>query len=353
MLKSIFSRKFFLPMFACIALLSISACAVTVATVTVMKNSKNEGIVNYQNFAHVQSSMQMNDYQKLAGGVNKWYSFRTPVSIAKQPTIRMNRDTLYSGAVVNVSKGATISLPDSGDRYMSLMTVNEDGYTNFIHYGQGEYELNPANVGSDYAFVIVRTLVDPHNPQDIEAVNKLQDAYKITAKNNKAYKMPKWEMASYTKTFDMLIDLFALEDSTKGMFGSKETADPIGLLLGAAAAFGALPSEGAHYLNVTPQKGDAFKMVLKDVPVKGFWSISIYNKNGYFFESKYGAPSISNIIATPNKDDSYTLYFGNCENEKTNCLAIEDGWNFIMRLYQPEEAITSGEWKMPALTPIK
>ena len=309
--------------------------------------------VTIDNYAQAVTSMQMNDYQKLASGVNKWYYFRTPVSIAKQPTIRMNRDTLYSFAVINVSKGATITLPDVGKRYISLMVSNEYGYTNLVYYGKGTYKLNPKNVGSDYAFVIVRTLVDANNPKDVEAVNKLQDSYKLNAEDDKAYKMPKWEMASYKKTFDMLAALFALEPNTDNMFGTKETVDPVGLLLGAAGGFGGLPSKDAQYLNVTPPKGDAFKMVLKDVPVEGFWSISIYNKEGYFFDSKYGAPSINDVIATPSKDGSYTLYFGNCENQKTNCLAIEDGWNFIMRLYQPEEAITSGEWKMPALTPIK
>jgi hypothetical protein len=35
----------------------------------------------------------------------------------------MNRDTLYSGAIVDISEGATVALPDGGDRYISLMVV--------------------------------------------------------------------------------------------------------------------------------------------------------------------------------------------------------------------------------------
>ncbi len=42
----------------------------------------------------------------------------------------MNWDTLYSFAVIDASQGATITLPDSGKRYMSLMLVDEFGYTN-------------------------------------------------------------------------------------------------------------------------------------------------------------------------------------------------------------------------------
>ena len=33
----------------------------------------------------------------------------------------MNRDTLYSTGVINISKGDTVTLPDAGKCYMSLM----------------------------------------------------------------------------------------------------------------------------------------------------------------------------------------------------------------------------------------
>ncbi len=33
----------------------------------------------------------------------------------------MNRDTLYSSVLVDISKGATFTMPDSGKRYMSVM----------------------------------------------------------------------------------------------------------------------------------------------------------------------------------------------------------------------------------------
>ena len=39
------------------------------------------------------------------------------------------------------------------------------------------------------------------------------------------------------------------------------------------------------YLNVTPAKNDGttvYRLTVKDVPVDGFWSISVYNAEGYF-----------------------------------------------------------------------
>ena len=53
-------------------------------------------------------------------------------SIDDQPVIRKNRDTLYSGALVDISQGATLTLPDAGDRYLSAMVVNNDHYINEV-----------------------------------------------------------------------------------------------------------------------------------------------------------------------------------------------------------------------------
>ena len=333
-------KKFILAM--CFsALLPVTAMADDAVTVTI------------NNYVQAVTSMQMNDYQKLAEGVNKWFHLKTPVSIDKQTTIRMNRDTLYSFGIINVSKGATVTLPDAGKRYISLMVLNEYGYTNLVYYGKGTYELNPQNVGSDYALIFVRILVDSNDPKDVAIVNELQDKLEISAKADAPFTMPDWNMPSYKEMFDSLLQLFAILPNAERTFGTKAEVDPVRFLLGATGGFGGLPSKDATYINVQPDPtGKAFKMVLKDVPVDGFWSVSVYNKEGYFFKSEHGASSINNLIATPSKDGSYTIYFGDCKDEKVNCLAIKDGWNFVVRLYRPEADILSSKWKLPKLEKI-
>lgn len=42
----------------------------------------------------------------------------------------MNRHTLYSTAIVDISEGATLTLPNIGDRYTSTMLINQDHYIN-------------------------------------------------------------------------------------------------------------------------------------------------------------------------------------------------------------------------------
>jgi hypothetical protein len=41
--------------------------------------------------------------QAHAGGVNQWFHYRVPTPVDQQTVIRMNRDTLYSAAVVDIS----------------------------------------------------------------------------------------------------------------------------------------------------------------------------------------------------------------------------------------------------------
>ena len=78
----------------------------------------------------------------------------------------------------------------------------------------------------------------------------------------------------------------------------------------------------------------AYELTVKDVPVDAFWSISLYNKEGYFQENEYNAYSVNNIAGTPNKDGSFTVHFGGVP-KSSNYLYIMDGWNYIMVVPAP------------------
>ena len=71
--------------------------------------------------------------------------------------------------------------------------------------------------------------------------------------------------------------------------------------------WGGLPENDALYLNITPENNDGtavYKLNVQDVPVGGFWSITVYNAKGYLDPNPYNASSLNNITAEKNADGS-------------------------------------------------
>lgn len=117
--------------------------------------------VTIDNFVRAATEIEFAKYVELAGGINRFYHFREPTPVDNQPTIRMNRDTLYSTAMVDISQRATLTLPEVGDQYMSAMIVNQDHVINEVFHVGGTYTLNMDTFDTPYVIVYVRTLVVP------------------------------------------------------------------------------------------------------------------------------------------------------------------------------------------------
>ncbi|HEX3346920.1 MAG TPA: DUF1254 domain-containing protein, partial [Acetobacteraceae bacterium] len=73
---------------------------------------------------------------------------REPAAIDNQIVIRMNRDTLYSAAVFDLDAGSvTITLPETGKRFMSMQVIDEDHYCQDVFYGAGKHTLSREQIG--------------------------------------------------------------------------------------------------------------------------------------------------------------------------------------------------------------
>ncbi len=57
---------------------------------------------------------------------------------------------------------------------MSMHVVNQDHYM-FVKTGAGTYTLTQDNVGTRFAQVIIRTFVDPGDPDDVARAHAAQD----------------------------------------------------------------------------------------------------------------------------------------------------------------------------------
>ena len=77
-------------------------------------------LVNVDNFRAAETARLFDEGLKVSGGINRWFHYRAPTGVENQPVIRMNRDTLYSAAIVDISEGAVVRLPDPGFRPLGL-----------------------------------------------------------------------------------------------------------------------------------------------------------------------------------------------------------------------------------------
>jgi hypothetical protein len=126
-------------------------------------------------------------------------------------------------------------------------------------------------------------------------------------------------------------------------------------LIGTAAAWGGNAGRDATYLNMTPTKNDGstvYKLNVGKVPVDAFWSVSVYNAEGYFEKNPYDAYTINNLTGKRNGDGSITIQFGGCDGKVPDCLPIVKGWNYTVRLYRPHAEILNGTWLFPEPQPV-
>lgn len=330
----------------------IVCATLLVSTATLAQNAVP---VTVDNFTRAETDHYLAVNAKEAGGLGKLLHVREPVDVDNQPVIRMNRDTLYSYAVFDLAAApVTITLPDAGKRFMSMMVVNQDHYVQAVYYDHKPHTLTSKNVGTRYAFVAVRTLVDPSSPQDVETVHKLQDGIKVSQKDHGKLDLPNWDQATLKEIHDALLVL-AKHASFAHAFGSKAQVNPIHHLIGTASGWGANPDTDAAYSRGMPAKNDGktvYKMkVPAQVPVDAFWSISVYNAKGYFEKNSNNAYSVNNITAKKDADGGISIQFGGCDGEVLNCIPITDGWSYSVRMYRPRAEILNGKWKFPEAQP--
>jgi len=313
--------------------------------------------VTVDNFIRAESDLYFGGVIHDSGAIGKLNHRREPASIEDQTVIRLNRDTLYSSGVFDLDAGpVTITLPDTNGRFMSLQVINEDHFTPEVVYGQGTYTLDKEKVGTRYVVTAIRTLVDPGDPKDIEQVHALQDAITVEQAGAGSFEVPAWDQASQKKVRDALLVLATTLPDFRKAFGTKAEVDPVRHLIGSAAAWGGNPDKDAVYLNVTPAGNDGttvYRLDVKDVPVEAFWSVSLYNAEGYYEKNPYDAYSVNNITAKKSEDGTVAIQFGGCDGKIPNCLPIMKGWNYAVRLYRPRAEILDGSWQFPSPEPVK
>ncbi|WP_198389847.1 DUF1214 domain-containing protein (plasmid) [Sinorhizobium medicae] len=334
----------------------LSFSTIAAALMSALPAAADPILVNSDNFVRAESDLYFSGIVA-NGGFGKFDHTREMAPLDKQTVIRLNRDTLYSSAVFDLDAGpVTINVPDTGTRFVSLLVIDEDHYAHGVYYGPGSYTLTRKVIGTRYVVAAFRFFADPNNTEDMRRVHALQDAVTVNQPAAGTFEIPEWDGKSRDKTRRALLDLGSLLPNTARMFGPRDEIDPVRHLIGAALGWGGNPDKEALYLNVTPEKNDGksiYRLTVKDVPVKEFWSVTVYNKEGFFTPNELDAYSLNDVTAQKSQDGSITIQFGGCDGKIANCLPTPEGWNYMVRLYRPKSQILDGRWTFPVAEEVK
>ncbi|MEM8570205.1 MAG: DUF1254 domain-containing protein [Pseudomonadota bacterium] len=313
-----------------------------------------QDFVGPENYIRAEVDMAFAQFQGYAGSdVNRFYYIREPTPSDAQTVVRMNRDTLYAGAVVDTEGGASITIPElPDDRYVSVMVIDNDHYAPAVFYEPGTHQI-PGD--TKYVALIMRIqIMDPDDPEEVKLVNDLQNAFVIEAASHDLFPRPDWDIDSLLRLRAVYESEFQTFDQYEpDWMGPKGAVNEETRHFAVAGAWGLFPEKDAVYINYTgPGAVEGCYSATYDVPPNdAFWSITVYGANGFMVSD---ANIVNDRNATLNEDGTFTVFFGSEQEcgEQPNRVDISDGWNFLMRIYRPGEAVLARSYALPEVEPV-
>jgi hypothetical protein len=307
-----------------------------------------------ENYALAETQVIFADYVKRiakatnTNGVGVFMHNREGADPKDRTVVRINFDTLYSFAVIDLNEDLTLVMPETNGRYQSAWIISEDHYNPGAFTAPGDHVITRDWVGTRYAMVVMRTQVNTHDADDVKAVNALQDRIELNQKDKGSYVASHaWDMDEILKMRAKYMEI-ANNMSTDVMFGRRGEVPLRNHNAGTAFGWGGLTPQQAVYPQYFPRSDDPQTLTLKDVPVKAFWSITVYDAEGYPQTDTY---NINSAFAVPGADGACTIHFGG-DSSAENYMEIFEGWNFTLRMYQPTEAYFNGQWVKPDLAVV-
>ncbi len=344
-----------------VSLSSVYAAGTSTITVThVDKYFSKKGVtVTSATYPRAETSHQMLKNQDLVG-INKFLHKRHLAPTDNQPIVRMNRDTYYSFAVVDVSQGATVTIPTiPKGKYVSVQPVTEDHRIQPMYYGAGTFELH-THTGS-YLYIVVRL---DSTFTETEAA-KIQDAMIISAKSSKPFTAQAVNEKSFKRVENKLkAQMPAIvkrdgKDAIAGMFtaptdDSQKIFTQEKYQVGSAIGWGgAQLADNIYEVSGNLPADVCHKATFKDPKDRAFWSITVYNKKGFMFND---LANLSSNTAKQNSDGTFTISFGCGEKAINNIKTANPSgmFNLGIRHYQPSDLVKVDGYRiLPSVKVVK
>jgi hypothetical protein len=295
-------------------LFGIMLLATLVFTVPAQAKSSDVAVTS-ENFIHADSTRAfLKELEQSKGKVNVVRPVRELTNADNQDVIRMNSDTLYTRAILDVKGGASITSKEYGGyQNIDVLDINHSAIASLTGHGTLEVDESMLTEGH-HVYVLVRTglLRSLPETQMMEKAHQAQDNISLAFKSSEPF-VPSvnYDYASLNTIKYGLLKEFAvkpLKDVVQNGLGTLAERDPEAAKVVVAVGWGGLAGKQAVY---APFAGtgdrEAFTVTSKPNSYDtGFFSFTTYNVDGYIATINY---SINSDDMIPNKDGSYTITF--------------------------------------------
>lgn len=175
-----------------------------------------------------------------------------------------------------------------------------------------------------------------------------------------ALALMKWKVPSLARNENG----WSMNTDTMGVYGNYYLKRAMVAQLGLGAN---LPEDAIYPLNLADNTGESLNGTNKYVihfekndlpPVNAFWSITLYDQEGYQVANSLNRFALSSWMPFKyNSDGSLDLYFQNespgKENEANWLPSPQGPFNLTMRLYAPKGSVLVGKWNPPPVMRVK
>jgi hypothetical protein len=249
----------------------------------------------------------------------------------------MNRDTLYSAAVLDTSTGnASITLPDV-DLYQSVLMVDTDGYARGFVLEPGTHMIA---TDTQFVWALVRTGLE----KGIEEARRVQALVTVQGMGEATYLAAEYDEESLAELTRVLVEESVTEDDGDLYYGNyPDQVDETQRLRSTAAGFGGMNGTNMYKFVQAVENNVCMQSTFPDPNAEEFFSFTLYDTAGFLMDGK---TIINSRDMAANKDGTYTVSI-NCGDDAVNNISAPsdvDTIGYAWRVYGASEEVENRSW---------
>lgn len=302
------------------------------------KDYKNVIPVTAENLTQVEAEVNFLKW-KNKDAMNKMFHLTVPTPAGPMPTVRMNRDTLYSAQVADASNGLTVTMPEQSV-FTSVLVIDEQGYSQDYIWQQGTHKIAAPDDGK-FVWVLFRIGLE----EGIEKAREVQQQVKVEGQGTAVWTPQPYDLEQY----EVLHKEYMQKAINGGIvldYGHQEgRISHETKLMSDAVGWGGMDFRiNSYQVSKDYKNGQCYQTTFEDPKVDEFWSFTVYSEDGWLFPTEMKTV-LNSKDAVANKNGTYTVSF-NCGKDAPNNLetGTDATFNWAWRAYGSSYKVKSGKW---------